>query len=70
MAIAFDADWRRVVTSPDTAITLARWAETEPSLAGADLDTLRGQAASRDVAQSDKTLGAMWASPRRPDGWL
>jgi hypothetical protein len=59
MAIPFDADWRRVAASPDTTIALARWAKTEPSLAGADLDTLRRRAASRDIAQSDSTLAAL-----------
>jgi len=59
MAIPFDTDWRRVATSPDAAVALARWATAEPSLAGADLDAVRQRAAGPDVAQSDATLKAL-----------
>ena len=59
MTIPFDTDWQRVATSPGAAVALARWATLEPGLAGADLDTLRRRARSRDVAQSDATLAAL-----------
>ncbi|MHB8466577.1 MAG: hypothetical protein ACYDH6_22655 [Acidimicrobiales bacterium] len=59
MAIPFDADWRRITLSSDTAVVLARWAMLEPSLAGADLDTLCGRARSRNVAESDATLAVL-----------
>ena len=59
MAIRFDADWRRVTTSPDTAVVLARWATVEPTIAVEDLDILRQRARSSDVALSDATLAAL-----------
>ncbi|HWW54084.1 MAG TPA: hypothetical protein VNY84_09950, partial [Acidimicrobiales bacterium] len=59
MAIPFDADWRRVTTSPDTAVAMARWAEVEPTMAGADLGTVCRSARSREVAESDATLAAL-----------
>ena len=59
MAIPFDADWCRVTTSKDTATAVARWAELEPTLAGADLDTVCRNARSRDVAESDATLAML-----------
>lgn len=59
MAIRFDADWRRIITSPDTAVVLARWATVEPTIAVEDLDILRQRARSNDVAQSDTTLAAL-----------
>ena len=59
MSVPFDADWKRVAASPDAAVTLARWATLELGLAGANLDTLRRRARSRDVAQSDATLAAL-----------
>ena len=59
MTIPFNADWRRVIVSPAATAALARWADVEPGLAGADLDSLRRRAASLDVAQSDATLAAL-----------
>jgi len=59
MAIPFDADWCRVVASPETKAAAARWAKVEPTLGDANVDTLCGRARSSDVAVSDTTLEAL-----------
>lgn len=59
MTIPFDTDWRHITHRPDAASAMARWARSEPALAGADLDELRRRAQCRDDHTSDTTLAAL-----------